>query len=90
MSRIAALLALAALLSTGPGLALGAGEQGKNGRIRASQSEEVEACAAASEASRCETRKAEGIPIFIPRNRGSLPTRIGGASRGGSRPARQL
>jgi hypothetical protein len=97
MSRITVVLLVAALLSMAPGLALGADEQERNSQTSAAQSEGAESCAvskkagycpARSQAARSETPKAQEMPIYIPPNRGSLPTRIGGASRGS--PARRI
>ncbi len=104
MSHITVVLLVATLLSMAPGLALGADEQEKGSQTPAAQSEEAESCPASSEAppsgegaycparsqaAQCDTPEAQEMPIYIPPNRGSPPTRIGGASRGGARPARR-
>lgn len=98
MSRLAVVLLVAAFLLTAPGLAPANEEEKRSGRASAAQSEAVEACPATSEASwsgmarYCPARRettgkekvgVQQIPVYVPPNRGSLPTRIGGASRGG-------
>ena len=103
MLRIAVVLLVAASLSMAPGLALGNDEQESSSQTSAAQSEEAPSCAGSDEAtpsgkaSYCparsqtagsETPGASEMPIYIPPNRGSPPTRIGGASRGGARPVR--
>jgi hypothetical protein len=105
MSRIAVVLLVAASLSMAPGLALGAGEQERDNQTSAAQSEEARSCAIGSEAApsgeacycpaqnqaaRSETPEAQEMPVYVPPNRGSLSTRIGGASRGGAQPVRDL
>jgi hypothetical protein len=105
MSRIAVVLLVAALLSMAPGLALGADEEKRGNQTSAAQSEEAGACAVSSEAAPSgkarvcparsqaawsQTLEAQRMPIFIPPNRGSPPTRIGGGSRGGALPVRRI
>ncbi len=99
MSRIAVVLLAAALVSTAPGLALGAGEGEESGGTSPARSEVTRSCAgsgearycpARSEATRSERAQVQEIPIYVPPNRGSPPTRIGGASRGGASPMRRI
>jgi hypothetical protein len=105
MSRIAVVLLVAALVSTAPGLALGAGEQEKSSQTSTERSEEAKSCAgssegapsgearycpARSEATRSQQLEVQEIPIYVPPNRGSPSTRIGGASRGGASPMRSI
>jgi len=105
MLRIAVVLLAAASLSMAPGLALGNDEQESSSQTSAAQSEEALSCAGSGEVSPSgkaiycparsqtagsETPEASEIPIYIPPSRGSPPTRIGGANRGGSLPMRKI
>jgi hypothetical protein len=89
MSRIAVVLLVAAGLSMAPGLALGADEPESSSQTSAAQSEELEDCAVRSETASNQPLQVEEMPIYIPPNRGSALTRIGGATRGGLRPLRR-
>ena len=105
MSRIAIVLLGAALLSMAPGVALGEDEQKTGSQNSAAQSEEALSCAGSGEATPSgkagycparsriagsETPGATEMPVYIPPNRGSPPTRIGGANRGGVHPMRKI
>jgi len=105
MSRIAVVLLVAALLSMAPGVALGNDVQESSSQTSAAQSEEALSCAGSGEATPtgkagyCPTRSqtagsetpgALEMPVYIPPSRGSPPTRIGGANRGGARPIRKI
>ena len=98
MSRLAVVLLVAAFLLTAPGLAFADEEEKRGSRASAAQSEAVESCPATTEASwsrmarycpahgeaaRTQKVGVQEIPVYVPPNRGSPPTRIGGASRGG-------
>ena len=90
MSRTAAILLAATLLLAAPGSAFGKGDGGSTEAAPAPRTEKVEEPAPRPEATREEDEDLRVLPIYIPPSRGSLPTRVGGGSRGGPHPGRRL
>jgi hypothetical protein len=82
MSRTAAALLAAALLLAAPGSALGKGEGDPAKDQPAPRAEKAEQPAPRPEASKEEDKDLRVLPIYIPPSRGSVPTRVGGGSRG--------
>jgi len=93
------------LLSMAPVATQGNDEQESSSQTSAAQSEEAPSCAGSDEAtpsgkaSYCparsqtagsETPGAPEMPVYIPPSRGSPPSRIGGANRGGALPMRKI
>jgi hypothetical protein len=89
MTRIAAAL-LSAFFLLGPSLASGAGDDAEEEHRTHARSDQVEESAAQPLPSQAEIRRLAELPIYVPPNRGSIPTRVGGASRGGRLPGRRL